>query len=481
MKLATNNGRFLIFSENEGIALYYEIQKYFSDSEEIQNERKKITRIIKNGKTEWEWALKNWGQEPQVLSCDETSLLNFASRKLSGVETFAIKNSKGYSVVLGQSNFFLAPQAGYLIVCGSGSTSRRVHQGGNSWDLFNFQRVEQVQEKVAGTLCDFGTYGGSENHFGGITIEELVPLTQLEWERIRGAEFSNQREFSWFKSTVNEQPQLRGLHREGNYVLRTPFRSHNEIGEFAVYPDIKQYDHWSWEKLTSGYENPLPVKKVGVEILGCQNLLVAEDNTSDGIRKIYFAEFQFFNFPSFWVGYETITETEADAITGIKAKATSYMLGNLNYKLRRNNGVDSKRVLNFFKAQGYFVGTPADSYAVGNCAIGTYDWMRKIFNVPESNSVRWNNFPVYVYKEFRIPFKTMEQLFENDYQFRKVVEYVYLKKNPISGELTTETASQLLFNPIEESIGKIITKYEARKFLNISEEIILLSPCLFVR
>lgn len=471
MKLSTNNGRFLIYSEILGIALYYEFQEFFLNEEETPRERKKITRIIRNGKSEWEWAL-TWGQEPKELSNDENSLLNFASRKLRGVETLAIKNRKDSSRILRESNFFLASESGYLITCGIGSTSRRSHQGGNGWALFNFQKIQPTHKKIAGTPCDFGTYCGSCNNFDSITEEEMIPLTLAEWEILSGVPFQNNLEFGWFKSSLEQQPKLYGLHREGDYVLRTAFRPHRHIGELLVYPDQRQsHPEYSWasDVVISGYENPLSVEKVGIEVSGCKNFVVAEHNTLDGIRKIYFAEFQFFNLPSFWVGYETTTETEVDAVAGIKLKAANYMVSHLNYKLRRNTGVDSNKVLGYFKNKGAFVGTPADSYAVGNCALGTYEWMVKIFpNLPELSKVSWSNFPIYVYKEFTIPFEKMEKLFENSYHFRAVVENVFLTKNPIGGALTLETVSQLLFEPIEQSIGKIITKWEAKKLLGIS-------------
>lgn len=204
MKLATANGNFLIFNSGIcGAAVYYGFEKVYLNSDETPSEKKKIIRIVRDGQCEYDWALKNWGVEPQELEYDEDEMLLFAFQKIRKAMTLAIKNPKSESSILSESEFFKT-NAGLLIARAKGTTYRRVHQGSNGWSLFTIEgdlpsRPEEIKREP---WIDFGTYNGVEENIKWLYESDLIPISKMEWEEISGRKFVAEHEFSWFKGCI---------------------------------------------------------------------------------------------------------------------------------------------------------------------------------------------------------------------------------------------------------------------------------------
>jgi len=114
--------------------------------------------------------------------------------------TIAIKNSKAESSVLGKSYLFKTKK-GLLISRGDGYTSRRIHQGGNYWNLFNIQGFlpGRPSETRKESWVNFGTYEGHQENLPWLYESDLIPIETTEWEKLAGRKFS-QTEYSWFRN-----------------------------------------------------------------------------------------------------------------------------------------------------------------------------------------------------------------------------------------------------------------------------------------
>ncbi|MCD8528142.1 MAG: hypothetical protein LRY41_02320 [Candidatus Pacebacteria bacterium] len=122
------------------------------------------------------------------------------------IKNIAIKNSKGASAILSESEFF-ETSGGLLISSAFGETYRRAHQGSNGWSLFNFEGPypERPKEPRKESWVNFGTCGGCETNFPCLYETDLIPITKKEWEKKSGREFIVEYEFSWFKGSLERK------------------------------------------------------------------------------------------------------------------------------------------------------------------------------------------------------------------------------------------------------------------------------------
>ena len=207
MRLKTQNGNFLIFSENHKNAVYY------TQHEDIPEGGYpgKILKVLCLGEREFEWAKKTWEAEPRPLSEEEIKLLERTAPFRRKIKNLAIKNPKSESSILGESEFFKT-DSGLLISRAHGITYRRVHQGSNGWNLFNLEgplpeRPTRVKKE---SWVDFGTCGGAEENIKWLYPSHLIPITKREWEVLAGREWVLNYEFSWFKSSLEREVRPAG-------------------------------------------------------------------------------------------------------------------------------------------------------------------------------------------------------------------------------------------------------------------------------
>lgn len=133
----------------------------------------------------------------------------------------AVKNPKGESSILGESEFFKT-DTGLVIALAFGRTYRRSHQGSNGWNLYVVQgdlpgRPERVKKE---SWLNFGTYDGAEKNIRWLYPSDLIPISKMEWEKISQREFVVEHEFSWFKGHVERcvlDPEL----RQGSTTAKT--------------------------------------------------------------------------------------------------------------------------------------------------------------------------------------------------------------------------------------------------------------------
>ncbi len=440
-KLQTQKGNWLLFDESLKLAVYTANghESYRDDSWVIYP---RILKVIKNGQREWDWASETWGVEPQEMEEAEKSILLHAN---AGVETLAIKNSKGESWIFQQSPFFKTA-TGYLICRGYGTTRRSYHQGGNGFELYNIEQYREVSESKSETpYAVFGTYGGWEETYG-VHEGDLIPITQSEWEKLSGRKYFPEVEFHWFQGpgvTGVKTGSCTGIIKEGDYIFRHTFEEHRKNGRYGVYRD--------------GSFDMLPTKKVDSPF---GEIYMAED----GDIRIFFGRFKFFNLRTVWVGYESTGEPLSVVFSQLKRKVADKLQYDLNYKLRRNSKYQPiKEAIAYFKKLGKFEATPRDSWVVGNCAYGTWEWMKETFGLPEAENVSWDNFPIPTDKKFRIPVKNLKKLMQENYAFESVVIAKYKRANPTMGELTTEQVEEILFSSsIYSLVGNLITEKELK-------------------
>lgn len=116
--------------------------------------------------------------------------------------TVAVKNPKDKGSVLSKSAFFITKD-GLLISRANGYTSRRRHQGGNDWSLFNLEGSMPTEEMKGEKLANFGTYGGEEANIPFLYESQLISISFQEWEGMAGRKFEMEKEFSWFAGSVD--------------------------------------------------------------------------------------------------------------------------------------------------------------------------------------------------------------------------------------------------------------------------------------
>ena len=371
MKLITKNGNGFIFSEKHGHAVYYENPGNFPG---------KILKVVTHAARECEWAKANWGGEPQPLTTAEETLLERTAPFRRKIENLAIKNSKGESWVLQQSAFFITSD-GRLLTRGSGHTSRRVHQGGNSWELYNLEAIPCLAKSTSsGESVDFGTYGGEPTPWGGLRTGDLTPISQKEWEELTNRPFSVQTEFGWFKGS-NSWAKSRGIIKSGGYIFRHTFPAHSEMGRYAIYPE--RDTRWSDDLNRGGEEEPISVSEVTD---GFGNPIFMGFDSEKGVTA-YFGKFKLLNLPAVWAGFEGTLSQEnnglGEAIYNLHQKAADRLSVLINWKLRRELTVDQVRDVLFFEEERATLLSDQDHKKLG-------------LSVP----IRQGNLPMYTLKNF---------------------------------------------------------------------------------
>jgi len=193
MRFKTQNGNYLIFSEaHGGHAVYYSPREGWVEG----GFPGKILKVLKNGQKEFNWAKETWGQgQPSFpLSEEDIRLLQKTAPFLRGLKKIAIKNPKKESKILSESEFFKGD--GLLLSRAIGITYRKIHQGTNSWSLFNIERRNILSPGGKKLIINLGTRDGADTN---ITTVGLIPISKKEWEEIAGRRWREDSEFAWFR------------------------------------------------------------------------------------------------------------------------------------------------------------------------------------------------------------------------------------------------------------------------------------------
>jgi len=392
-------------------------------------------------------------------------------------QKISVKNPKSESQILSKGSFFKT-EKGLLISRTEGRTCRRVHQGGNDWNLFNVEGIfPNKSDEKKGHLVNFGRYGGEDTNISFLYENDLIPINISEWEKLAGREFRIKNEFCWFTASIcrrNDIWEMPGAyygedfdgielnHENGGLSKEGEFSLVYTNGEFSIFQ----------RKDRMGYSFPInTTHKIinGIEYVFAKSTKTEFSNNERWIifgcikPKVYFK-------PT-WVGYETHENPRTDLqniLQAMQRKIAYFGQDGINKLLgRRGHSSFFEEAINFFKEKELFSAKPEDSRAVGNCALGTWRWMKE--NLPAmpdfEGNVSWENFPVSVKKMIRIPVKDVEDLAKKNHLLKSLVVYVYRKEN-FTDSLSSDDVCKIFFSNKEKVIGSLLSEAQYSTLLN---------------
>ncbi|MCR4280045.1 MAG: hypothetical protein NUV82_01310 [Candidatus Komeilibacteria bacterium] len=158
-----------------------------------------------------------------------------------------------------------------------------------------------------------------------------------------------------------------------------------------------------------------------------------------------------------FVGYETRESPYWDLdeiLNSMRDKISYDLTSQVNSLNFRGSHVTNEEIINSFP-EG-FVGTPADSKEVGNCATGTWTWIKRKFSLRGPEQASWDDFPIPLDKEFKIEGERFQGLFLENEGFQRVVKRKFFENNSLKKGMTKEEVKSYLFDsliPDEEDIA----------------------------